>query len=456
MPISTEKVILSNLAQNRDFAVKVGPHLKPDYFFESIDKSIYCNIDFYIKKYKSLPKKADCIILVQNDNHLNDEQVTKATEVLDEIYSLEPSDNQEWINDMAESFCVDKSTYIAIQKAINIYQGEDKKYTTSSIPDLLKEAISVSFTTDIGIDFFDDVDERLQYYKAKNIKIPFHLNEFNEITGGGIGPKTLNIVAAGTNVGKTMVLCDFAANYLKSGLNVLYITQEMASHEIMKRIDANLFDVPMVMLKELTNKAFRTKVETIKTMTQGKLKVVEYPPHTANSLMFESLLDDLKIKKGFKPDVLIIDYLTITNSSKLRDSNIGSYFYYKSVAEELRSVAVNANIAVWSAAQLNRGSLDASDVSLSGLAESMAIAQTADFLVAILRTPESDNQNQMIVKQLKSRYANRSDKTMFAISVDWGKQKLLSSDDVGGAYTPAESKMKENTARDRFGSIKVE
>jgi len=420
--ITNERLILSSLVQNESYARKVIPFLKEEYFEDLIERRVFELITQYIGKYSTVPSKTDLAVNIRNDEKLNEGQTADALVISNELFQIEPSSNQDWLVSTTESFCQDKAVYNAIHQAIAIYQGEDKQLTPHAIPDLLKNAIAVCFDSKVGIDFFDDAETRFDFYATPENKIPFHLNILNEVTCGGITPKTLNLLVAGVNVGKTLGLIDLAAGYMRDGKNVLYISMEMREEMIMQRVDANMLKVPVNDVASLGKERFMNRIEILKQKSYGKLKVKEFPPGMASSVHIRHVVDELKLKQKFSPDVIMVDYLQIAASSRMKYGQVGSYYYYKSVAEELRALAVELDVVIWSAAQFNRGGMNASEVGMEDIAESTGIAMTADGMWGLIRTEELDEVGQIMWKQLKSRYANKAVKTRFVTGVDVEKQ----------------------------------
>lgn len=426
--ITNEKLILSSLARNESYARKVAPFIKDEYFEDRIEKKLYLVIQNYLNKYNSVPSKTDISITIRNDQTLSEDQTDTALLIIDELWAMEPSKNNEWLVETTEFFCQDKSIYLAIQKAISIYQGEDKELTSHAIPDILKTAISVCFDSKVGMDFFDDAASRYDFYANPESKIPFHIDILNEVTCGGVPRKTLNVLVAGVNVGKTMSLIDLACGYTARGLNVLYFSNEMREEMIMMRADANRLKTPVNELVTMGKEKFLNRIEVLRQKSYGRLKVKEFPPGTATATHFRHVVDELKLKQNFIPDVIMVDYLTITASSRMKYGNTSSYFYYKAVAEELRALAVELNVVMWSAAQFNRGGMSATEVGMEDLAESVAIAQTVDGMWGLIRTEELDSIGQILWKQLKSRYANKAVKEKFVTGVNIDLQTFYDVD----------------------------
>jgi len=423
--ISNERLILSSLVKNERYMRAVFPFLRSEFFRDSAEKRVFELVGDYLSKYNSCPNKSSLSILVTNDMSLNEKQTTEAADIVEDIFDIIPPSNEEFLITTTEEWCQNQAVHNAIDTAISIYQGENDKLSVNVIPDLLKEAIGMSFDVKVGMDFDDDALIRWEFYTTPENKIPFDIDVLNEVTCGGVTRKTLNVLTAGVNVGKTMSLIHLAAAYKKLGLNVLYFSLEMREEMIMQRMDANILKIAVNDIVSLGQERYINRIETLKLKTHGKLKVKEFPPGTASAAHFRHTINELRLKQNFVPDVIIIDYLTICASSRMKYGVQGSYFYYKAVAEELRALAVETNTVMWTAAQFNRGGMAATEVGMEDLAESVGIAQTVDGMWAIIRTDELDQVGQLMVKQLKSRYANKAVKTRFTIGVDIDKQTLF-------------------------------
>ena len=421
--MSIERTILAQLISNEEFTRKTIPFLKEEYFQEKPDKIVFQEIKKFIEKYNNLPTKESLLIELDNRRDISD---TEHNSIIDSMKSLEIKDfNKKWLMDNTEKFCKDKAVYNAILQGINIIQGKDKKYTAEAIPEILSDALAVGFDTNIGHDYTTDGESRFDFYHKKEERIEFDLEFFNKITKGGLPQKTLNIVIAGTGVGKSLFMCHHAAACLMQGKNVLYITLEMAEERIAERIDANLMNLPMNDLENVSKKMFMERLKRIQDKTTGKLIIKEYPTASAHSGHFRALLNELTLKKSFKPDIIIIDYINICSSSRFKgNANVGSYFYVKAIAEELRGLAVENNVAILSATQLTRGGFNNSDVEITDTSESFGLPATADLMFAIISSEKLEEQNQLAVKQLKNRYNDPSINKRFLIGVDRAKMRL--------------------------------
>ena len=418
-----ETVILQNLANDDEYMRKVIPFLKRDYFLDNSDKIIYDKIKDFIDQYNAIPSKDALVISVQNDKSLNEDQYK---EVAEAILQLDPTEhNKDWLYKETEKFCKDKAIYNAILSSIAIIDGRDKARTEDGIPQLLQEALGVCFDNNVGHDYIDSSDQRFEFYHKIESRIPFDLDYFNKITNGGMPNKTLNVCLAGTGVGKSLFMCHVAASVLAQNKNVLYITLEMAEERIAERIDANLMNITMDQLKDLPKAIFDNRIEKIKDRTQGKLIIKEYPTAGAHTGHFKALLNELQLKRQFKPDLIVIDYLNICASSRFKGgANINSYTLIKSIAEELRGMAVEENVPILSATQTTRGGYGNTDVELTDTSESFGLPATVDFMFALISTEDLEAMNQLMVKQLKNRYNDPTINKRFVIGVDRAKMKL--------------------------------
>jgi archaellum biogenesis ATPase FlaH len=402
---------------------KVIPFLKQDYFLDNNEKIIYQKISKFIDEYNAIPSKDALVIAVQNDKSLNEDQYK---EVVEYIHDLDPTDhNKEWLYKETEKFCKDKAIYNAILSSIAIIDGRDKAQSEDGIPQLLQDALGVCFDNNVGHDYLASADSRYEFYHRQESRIPFDLDYFNKITNGGLPNKTLNVCLAGTGVGKSLFMCHVAASVLAQGKNVLYITLEMAEERIAERIDANLMNITMDQLKDLPKALFDSRIEKIRNRTEGSLIIKEYPTAGAHSGHFKSLLNELQLKKQFKPALIVIDYLNICASSRFKGgANINSYTLIKSIAEELRGLAVEENVPILSATQTTRGGYGNTDVELTDTSESFGLPATVDFMFALISTEEMEALNQLMVKQLKNRYNDPTQNKRFVIGVDRAKMKL--------------------------------
>lgn len=417
-----EQLIFSNLIFNETYARKSLPFLKDDYFQSRTDKTLFNLVSDYVEKYNSLPTKEALAIEISNVKGLSDDEVKLLKQQVTDV--SEDKTDIEWLYDQTEKFCQDKAVYNAVMDSINILDGKGGQ-DKGAIPDILSKALAVSFDTHIGHDFLEDSDERYEFYHRKESRLPFDLDYFNLITKGGLPKKTLNIALAGTGVGKSLFMCHCAAANLSQGSNVLYITMEMAEEKIAERIDANLLNEAIDMLSMLPKDVYDKKIERIKSKTPGKLIIKEYPTASAGSNHFRHLLNELKLKRNFKPDIIYIDYLNICMSSRLKfGANVNSYTYVKSIAEELRGLAVEFNVPIVSATQTTRSGYSNTDVGLEDTSESFGLPATADLMFALITSEELEGLGQIMVKQLKNRYNDPFFHRKFVVGVDKSKMKL--------------------------------
>ena len=423
-----ELVILQNLIYNDEFSRKVTPFLKKEYFHDQIEKLVFGAIQDFISKYNALPTKEAIVIDLDKQTSLTEPQFQELGKLMESLTD-EDVPELEWLSSQTEDFCKDKAVYNAIMESIHILEDKSDSKTANAIPEILSDALAVSFDTHIGHDYIEDAEERYDFYHRIEKKVAFDLEYFNTITGGGTPQKTLNIIMAGTGVGKSLFLCHHAANCLTQNKNVLYITCEMAEERIAERIDANLFDMTIDDVQDLPRNLYYKKLETFKAHLKGKLIIKEYPTATANVNHFRALLDELWMKKQFKPDIIFIDYLNICASARLKNgSNVNSYTYIKAIAEELRGMAVERSVPIFSATQVNRSGFNNSDVGLEDTSESFGLPATADFMIALISTDELEENNQIMVKQLKNRYNDVASNKKFILGINRGKMKLYDVD----------------------------
>ena len=423
--MAVEQLIFNNLVNNEDYARKVIPFLKDEYFSDQTQKVVFQLINEYVKNYNAFPTIEALAIDLTNKEGLNEETFKRCKDVLSEIKPEERSSELQWLIDQTEKFCQEKAVYNAIMASIQILDDKSGKTSKGAIPQILSDALGVSFDTHIGHDFIEDADARYEFYHAKEVRIPFDLSYLNKITQGGLPRKTLNIALAGTGVGKSLFMCHCAAANLTAGLNVLYITLEMAEERIAERIDANLLDIPVDELKLIPKDSYDKKINRLKKKTDGKLVIKEYPTACAGSANFRHLLNELKIKKNFVPDIIYIDYLNICSSSRIRHgANVNSYTLVKAIAEELRGLAVEFSVPIVSATQTTRTGYSSSDVGLEDTSESFGLPATADFMFALISTEELAELGQLMVKQLKNRYYDPNIDRRFIVGVDRSKMRL--------------------------------
>jgi len=418
-----EFLILRNLIYNEEYARKVIPFIKDDYFEDQKQKIIFQEISSFIQQYNKLATKEILSIEVEKRSDIND---TLFAEIVDIISSFEDEvGDLDWLIDSTEKWCRDRAIYLALMESIQLADGKDESKGRDAIPTILSDALSVSFDTNVGHDYLSDYEERYESYHRKEDKIPFDLEYFDKITKGGLPNKTLNIALAGTGVGKSLFMCHVASSVLLQGKNVLYITLEMAEEKIAERIDANLLNIAIQDITDLPKPMFETKVTKLSEKTQGTLIIKEYPTASAHSGHFKSLLNELALKKSFRPDIIFIDYLNICASSRYRgNANVNSYSYIKAIAEELRGLAVEANLPIVSATQTTRSGFASSDVDLTDTSESFGLPATADLMFALISTEELETLNQIMVKQLKNRYNDPTMNKRFVVGIDRAKMRL--------------------------------
>ena len=424
-----ETTILRNLVFNEEYSRKVIPFIQPDYFDQRSDKVIFEEIASFIVKYGSAITTEALSIEIENRTDLNETEV-KETRDLTLDLNDSPVD-QQWLVDTTEKWCRDRAIYLALMESIGIADGGSKEKSRDAIPSILSDALAVSFDNNIGHDYLLNYEERYEFYHKKEDKIPFDLEYFNKITKGGLPNKTLNIALAGTGVGKSLFMCHMASSVLLQGRNVLYITMEMAEEKIAERIDANLLNIPIQEISELPKMMFDSKVNNLMKKTQGQLIIKEYPTASAHSGHFKALLNELALKKSFRPDIIFVDYLNICASSRYRaNSNVNSYSYIKAIAEELRGLAVEANVPIVTATQTTRSGYGSSDVDLTDTSESFGLPATADLMFALISTEELEALNQIMVKQLKNRYNDPTIYKRFIIGIDRAKMRLYDVEQV--------------------------
>lgn len=462
-----EATILKNLIYSEPYMRKVIPFLKSEYFKERTERIVFDEIAAFVEKYRNLPTHEALVINITESKALKEEQVRDAVELLKQIHvdRNEPTDLQ-WLSEQSEKFCKDAALYNAVLEAVSVMDDtkKDNKVSKESIPDILTRALAVSFDPHVGHDYMLQSDSRYEFYHHTEKKVPFDLEYFNKITRGGFSIKTLNIFLAGTGVGKTLVMCHMAAAALSQGFSVLYITLEMAEERIAERIDANLLNVDINTLEKITKPEYEKKFGALRAKTHGKLIIKEYPTAAASTLHFRSLLNELVLKKSFHPDLIFVDYLNICASSRIRmGGNVNSYTYIKSIAEELRGLAVEFKLPIISATQTTRAGFDSSDLELSDTSESFGLPSTSDFFAAIITTEELEQLNQFMIKQLKNRYQDKTINKRFVVGVDKNKMRLYDvaasaqtniSDAGKKANEPAKPFEKSRTVKD-FSKFKV-
>ena len=421
-----ETIILKNLLHNEEYSRKVLPFLNKDYFLEHTDKLLYEQVDLFINKYNNLPTKEALVIELDN-TPLKDEEFENVTELLTHLEGQkdEKSDIQ-WLLETTEKFCQDKAIYNAVVHSIKILDEPEKSNDDKgAIPELLTDALSVSFDPHVGHDYLLDSDDRYEFYHRVEKKIPFDLDFFNKITHGGLSSKTLNIALAGTGVGKSLFMCHVSAGAISQGNNVLYITLEMSEERIAERIDANLLNIKLDDLISLPKSMYEKKMEDLKNTVKGRLIIKEYPTAAASTNHFRALLNELNLKRNFKPDMILVDYINICSSSRIKPGQyVNSYSYIKSIAEELRGLAVEFDVPILSATQTNRAGFQNTDVGLEDTSESFGLPATADFMFAIISNENLEEAGQILIKQLKNRYSDITSNKKFLVGIDRAKMRL--------------------------------
>tara|TARA_Y100000389_G_C17462618_1_gene522983 strand:+ start:589 stop:1989 length:1401 start_codon:yes stop_codon:yes gene_type:complete len=454
-----ETTILRNLFFNEDFTRKALPFIKSQFFNKRDEAILFSEVEGFVNKYKNLPTKESILIELGQRKDITEDELKEIKEV---VKTLNPQeDDLQWLFDTTEKFCKDRAVHNAVLDGIKILDGKDKQKTPEAIPSILAEALAVSFDNHVGHDYIEDADARFEFYHKKEKRFKFDLNYFNRITKGGVPSKTLNIALAGTGVGKSLFMCHCASSFLTQGKNVLYITLEMAEERIAERIDANLMDVTIDDLHTMPKDLYDNKMKKLNSKTSGHLIIKEYPTASAHSGHFRALLNELSLKKTFKPDIVFVDYLNICASSRFKGGNISSYFYIKAIAEELRGLAVEFDLPIFSATQTTRSGFVSTDIGLEDTSESFGLPATADFMFALMSNEELEALGQMKVKQLKNRYNDPSMNRAFIIGVDRAKMRLY--DVENNAQNIVDSNQTEETedyvtpeqAYDKFSDFKL-
>jgi len=428
-----EQTILKNLIYNEDYLRKVLPFLKEDYFTDRTDRTIFNEITSFTESYNSPPSIEAVVLAVKERRNLTADEVERCETTLKEIEQTKGEESKiQWLVDKTEQFCQEKAIYNAVLGSISILDGKDKTHEKGQIPKILSDALAISFDSSVGHDYLENSDERFDFYHRKEERIPFDLDFFNKITKGGLPTKTLNIALAGTGVGKSLFMCHCAAGAMSQGRNVLYITMEMSEEKIAERIDANLLNVTIDDLVNLPKDMYDKKIAKLKEKIVGKLIIKEYPTASASTTHFRTLLNELNLKKSFIPDIIFIDYLNICCSSRIKaGANINSYTYVKSIAEELRGLAVEFGVPVVSATQTTRSGFNSSDPGLEDTSESFGLPATADLMFALISSEELEELGQIMVKQLKNRYNDPTMYKRFTLGVDRAKMRLYDVEQSG-------------------------
>ena len=419
-----EKTTLKNLLYNEDYTRKVLPFLKPEYFEDRSERIVFSEIQKFIDQYNKRPTKETLQIDIGKRKDLNEEEYKRIVELISTLNKEEI--DLDWLVNTTEKFCKDRAVHNAVMDGIHILDGKDKKHTPEAIPEILRDALSVSFDRNVGHDYLSDIERRFDFYHKKENRIPFDLDYFNKVTKGGLPTKTLNVALAGTGVGKTLFMCHQAASALAQNKNVLYITMEMAEERIAERIDANLLNISMEDLHMLNRKLFNDKITSLQSKTTGTLIIKEYPTASAGVNHYRALVNELALKRTFKPDLIFVDYINICASSRFKPgSNVNSYTYVKAIAEEMRGLAVELDVPIVTATQTTRSGYVSTDIGLEDTSESFGLPATADFMFALISSEELEREGQMLVKQLKNRYNDPTVNRKFIIGVDRARMKLF-------------------------------
>ena len=454
---SIEHSILKNLVINEDYTRKVLPFLKEEYFEDGNQKAVFQECREFINKYDSRITYEALSIELQNRTDLTEKDYIEISQLVDRLRSDEEDQQLQWLLDVTETWCRDRAIYLALMDSIYITEGKDSKRDRGAIPSILTEALAVSFDNHIGHDYLEDYAERFETYHRKEDRIPFDLGYFNKITKGGLPNKTLNVALAGTGVGKSLFMCHMASACLVDGYDVLYITMEMAEEKIAERIDANLLDVNIQDIVEIPQQIFEKKIDKLTQKTRGHLIIKEYPTASAHVGHFRALLNELALKKSFRPSIIFIDYLNICASSRYsKMGNVNSYSYIKAIAEELRGLAVEANVPIVSATQTTRSGYGSSDVDITDTSESFGLPATADLMFALISTEELESLGQIMVKQLKNRYNDLNVYKRFTVGVDRAKMRLYDCDQSeGGELIDAGDEITTtlNDTKSKFASL---
>jgi len=446
-----QTLILQNLLTNDQFTRTVIPFLKKEYF-DLDHKNVFETIITFVNKYNKLPTLETLTIEIDNLD-LSDVQYSSSIDILHKFITIGENQDLDWLLETTEKWCQDRAIHLAIMKSISIIDGKDPTHTKNSLPELLQEALSVTFDRNIGHDYISDTDSRYDFYHKVEERIPFDIDYFNDITKNGLPRKTLNIALAGTGVGKSLFMCHVAASHLTLGKNVLYITMEMSEEKIAERIDANLMNISLDQLPDLSRDMFKKKINSISDRSKGKLIIKEYPTGSAHVGHFRALLKELKMKKNFVPDIIYIDYLNICCSSRMKGMGgaINSYSYIKAIAEEIRGLAVEFNVPIFSATQTTRSGFSSSDVGLEDTSESFGLPATADFMFALMSNEELESLGQIMVKQLKNRYSDLNKNKRFVIGVDKSKMKLYNVEQSAQKIMDSGQNYQSETSNDYSG-----
>jgi replicative DNA helicase len=453
--LQVSEIIIKSLIDNDDYMRRVTPFLKQEYFVSKGEQTIFKHIKDYVENYNNPPTVEALMIEMSNDNTIMEDTFSDIDSVMNSVKEDIKAPEIEWLLTTTEKFCKDRALELALHESILIYEGKSKDKAKGAIPDILSNALAVGFDTTIGHDYFENADDRYEYYNRKEEKISTGIAYLDKVTNGGFSKKTLNLLLAGTNVGKSLAMCNMAANNLMDGKNVLYISAEMKEEEISKRIDANVLDIEIKNLQTISKSYFDDRIARAKKKTHGRLIVKEYPTSSASVTHIRSLLNELLLKKHFVPDIIYVDYLNILISTRFKAGQISNTnTYYKAISEELRGLGVEMNVPIVSASQFNRGGHANSNPDIDDTSEAFGINFTADFVAALISTEELAKQNLLLIKQLKSRYDHKNNIPMFFVGVDIPKMRYYDLDDplqgIQEAITPSTSKTANTAAPNKL------
>ncbi len=454
---NVEQTILKHLLIDEPYTRKVLPFIKPEYF-QGVYNQLFKEVAKFVAKYNKLPTIDSFKIEIDQSDKFNDDQYTAAMEILPNVFDKSEKADEEWLIDTTEKWCQDRAIHNAVMESISIIDGKHQTLTKTAMPDLLSKALSVTFDPSVGHDYIEDVEKRYEFYHEDEERIPFDLDYFNKITKGGLPNKTLNIALAGTGVGKSLFMCHMAGNVLTQGKNVLYITMEMAEERIAERIDANLLNIPLDQLQHITKDMLTSKVDQVAAKTNGKLIIKEYPTGSAHTGHFRALLNELKLKKNFVPDMIFIDYLNICSSSRMKGMGgaINSYTYIKAIAEELRGLAVEFDVPIVSATQTTRSGYTSSNPGLEDTSESFGLPATADLMFALISSEELETEGQIMVKQLKNRYNDPNANKRFVIGIDRSRMRLYDAENATDGVMDDVPAFDKSHMNERFKDFKIQ
>ena len=451
-----EEIILSALTKDAEFTKKSMPHLTKEFFQDRSEKVVFELIDEFYKKYTKLPTKDVLMLELEQTKDIPEDDFDTVKDTLKSAFADTYEYDAQWLLDETEKFCKERAVYNAIMMSVKIINGDEKKRTESEIPSMLQDALSICFDNSVGHNYFNDAQERFAFYSHAESKIACNLDILNKVTNGGVNRKTLNMFVAPPKAGKSLALCSLSVDYLKAGYNVLYITNELAEYRVGERIDANMLNINVNEVKNLEADSFMDKITKLKSKTHGELVIKEYPIKTASTNHFRILVDDLLTKQGFKPDVIVVDYLGITASSQYGNNNsVNSYTYQKAVSEEMRAFATEYDVALWTAVQTNRNGMNASDFDVEDISDSTGPIMTCDLAIGLIRTSELDELNQMIFKQLASRYGDPSYYKRFVVGIDKTRMRVYNVEQSAQSGLMSSGTPKDNDQPDRYSKTKT-